>query len=261
MQDILSKISLGEGQTTEFKLSFQKEVIVSVVAFSNAKGGKIFIGVFDNRIEFFNPGKLYDDLTIEKLQSGNYSSRTRNRAIARAFKEAGIIERYGSGIARIKNECKAHGVIEPKSEFSRNVLILMTSTTKDKLKHNIEPSCLGLFDVIVEKRDNKDIIKIIVASGKETPYYIKKYGMSTKGCFIRLGSASEPMNSAMIENLFSRRTRNSLGKIQSNRQDLTFAQLKIYYEAQGLKLNEKFASNLELLTNDGKFNYVAYFNL
>jgi len=45
MQDILSQISLGESQTTEFKLSFQKEVIVSVVAFANAKGGKIFIGV------------------------------------------------------------------------------------------------------------------------------------------------------------------------------------------------------------------------
>ena len=57
-----------------------------------------------------------DDLTIQKLQSGNYSSKTRNRAIARAFKEAGIIERYGSGIARIKNECKNHGVAEPTFE-------------------------------------------------------------------------------------------------------------------------------------------------
>ncbi len=129
---------------------------------------------------------------------------------------------------------------------------------KDKLKHNIEPSCLGLFDVIVEEQESKNIIKIIVASGSETPYYVKKYGMSPKGCFIRLGSASEPMNTNMIENLFSRRTRNSLGKIRSNRQDLTFEQLKIYYEARGLKLNQQFASNLELLTPDGKFNYVAY---
>jgi len=129
---------------------------------------------------------------------------------------------------------------------------------KDKLKHNIEPSCLGLFEVIVEKIENKDTIKIIVASGREVPYYVKKYGMSTKGCFVRVGSASEPMNSNMIENLFSRRTRNSLGKIKSQRQDLTFEQLKIYYEAQNLKLNEKFSSNLELLTDDGYYNYVAY---
>ena len=62
----------------------------------------------------------------------------------------------------------------------------------------------------------------------------------------------------MIETLFSKRTRNSLGKIKSNRQDLTFEQLKIYYEARGLKLNEQFASNLELLCIDGSFNYVAY---
>ena len=107
---------------------------------------------------------------------------------------------------------------------------------KDKLKHNINPSCLGLFEVLIEERDSKNIIKIVVASGNETPYYIKKYGMSSKGCFIRVGSSSEPMDTNMIESLFSRRTRNSLGKIKSHRQDLTFEQLKIYYEARGLKL-------------------------
>ena len=129
---------------------------------------------------------------------------------------------------------------------------------KDKLKHNIEPSCLGLFDVVVEDKSQKKIIKIIVASGNETPYFIKKYGMSSKGYFVRIGSASEPMNSTMIENLFSKRVRNSLSNMVSIRQDLTFEQLKIYYDARGLKLNEKFASNLELLTANGKYNYVAY---
>jgi ATP-dependent DNA helicase RecG len=45
MQKILSLIKQGENQTVEFKTSFQKEVIISVVAFANTKGGKIFIGV------------------------------------------------------------------------------------------------------------------------------------------------------------------------------------------------------------------------
>ena len=129
---------------------------------------------------------------------------------------------------------------------------------KDKLKHNISPSCLGLFEVILEENNKKDIIKIIVASGRETPYFIKKYGMSSKGCYIRVGSSSEPMNQIMIEELFASRVRNSLSKIRSHRQDLTFEQLKIYYEEKGLKLNSKFASNLELLTEDGEYNYVAY---
>lgn len=51
---------------------------------------------------------------------------------------------------------------------------------KDRLKTNILPSCLGLFDLVIEKRDNYDIIKIIVAGGYEKPYYIKKYGLSEK---------------------------------------------------------------------------------
>ncbi|WP_026905549.1 RNA-binding domain-containing protein [Pedobacter glucosidilyticus] len=129
---------------------------------------------------------------------------------------------------------------------------------KDRLKNNILPSCLGLFDVSSEKRDAKDIIKIVVASGVEKPYYLKKYGMSEKGCFIRTGTAAEPMPQRMIDDLFSKRTRNSIGKIRSNRQDLTFEQLKIYYNGKGKTLNQHFASNLEMLTPDETYNYVAY---
>ena len=129
---------------------------------------------------------------------------------------------------------------------------------KDRLKNNILPSCMGLFDVVHEEREGSDVIKIIVASGPEKPYYLKKYGLSEKGCYIRTGTAAEPMPVKMIEELFSKRTRNSIGKITSPRQDLSFEQLKIYYEAAGITLNRQFARNLELLTGDGKYNYAAY---
>ncbi|HBD94004.1 MAG TPA: transcriptional regulator [Spirochaetia bacterium] len=129
---------------------------------------------------------------------------------------------------------------------------------KDRLKNNIEPSVMGLFDVIVETCENKPVIKIILAAGSEKPYYLKKYGMTSKGCFIRVGSASEPMQQNMIESFFSTRVRNSIGKMISPRQSLTFEQLKIYYLERGLKLNDAFMNNLELLTPDGKPNYAAY---
>ena len=129
---------------------------------------------------------------------------------------------------------------------------------KDRLKNNIMPSSMGLFDVIAESIDSKDIIKITFASGTEKPYYIKKLGMSEKGTFIRVGTAAEPMPVRMIESLFAKRTRNSIGKIKSLNQNLTFEQLKIYYEGSKKTLNQQFASNLELLTEDGSYNYVAY---
>ncbi|MCZ4223307.1 RNA-binding domain-containing protein [Pedobacter rhodius] len=129
---------------------------------------------------------------------------------------------------------------------------------KDRLKHNISPSCLGLFDVISEHKDGLDIIKIIVASGSEKPYFLKKYGMTEKGAFIRIGTASEPMPQKMIDALFAKRTRNSISKIRSNQQNLSFEQLKIYYEGVGKSLNNNFAANLELLNAEEQYNYLAY---
>jgi ATP-dependent DNA helicase RecG len=129
---------------------------------------------------------------------------------------------------------------------------------KDRLKNNIQPSIMGLFDIVLERRNGKDVVRITVAGGLEKPYYLKKYGMTPKGCFLRVGSASEPMTQEMIESLYGRRVRNMIGRMESPRQDLGFEQLTIYYDAKGLRLNEVFMKNLELLTPDGKPNYAAY---
>lgn len=129
---------------------------------------------------------------------------------------------------------------------------------KARIRNNVAPSPLGLFDVTTETIDETKVIKIFLASGSEKPYYKSKYGMSTKGCYIRVGTAAEPMDTNMIEYLFSHRVRNSLRNIKSPRQDLTFRQLHIYYDSKGLQLNENFAKTLELLTGDGSYNYVAY---
>lgn len=116
----------------------------------------------------------------------------------------------------------------------------------------------SLFDVWVENMESVDVIKVTFASGHEKPYYIKKLGMSEKGTFIRVGTAAEPMPVKMIESLFAKRTRNSIGKIKSPNQNLTFEQLKIYYEGLKKILNPQFAANLELITDEGQYNYVAY---
>lgn len=62
----------------------------------------------------------------------------------------------------------------------------------------------------------------------------------------------------MIDDMYSRRIKNTLKEIDSPRQELTFNQLKIYYEEHGLKLNDNFLQNLDLLTSEGKYNYNAF---
>ena len=55
-------------------------------------------------------------LLIKDLLSDNYTSQTRNKLIAKAFKEVGIIEKYGSGIKRILDICEDYGIVKPKIE-------------------------------------------------------------------------------------------------------------------------------------------------
>ena len=129
---------------------------------------------------------------------------------------------------------------------------------KDRLKNNIMPSTLGLFDIEVKKCNNKKYIHIIVASGNEKPYYLKKKGMTPEGCFIRIGSSCESLNEKQIEELYSKRTKISLTNIVSPNQNLTFSQLKIYYEEIGYIINDNFLKQLDLIMDNGKYNYLAY---
>ncbi len=129
---------------------------------------------------------------------------------------------------------------------------------KDRIKNNILPTALGLFDIFIEKYEDKNIIHISIAGGAETPYYLKSKGMTPEGCFIRTGNSIEKMSEEKITNLFSRRTRNSLRNIISPKQDLTFSQLKIYYEEMKYPINDNFLKQLNLIMEDGKYNYIAY---
>ena len=129
---------------------------------------------------------------------------------------------------------------------------------KDRIKNNIQPSTLGLFDVTVETIDNKEVIKVIISSGTEKPYYLRKKGRTPEGCYIRVGSSKERMTERMIDDMYAKRIKNTLKEIDSPRQELTFNQLKIYYEEHGLKLNDNYLQNLDLLTSEGKYNYNAF---
>ena len=128
----------------------------------------------------------------------------------------------------------------------------------DRIKNNIRPATLGLFDVAHEQRNGKDIVRVVVSAGQQRPYYLRTRGMTEDGCFIRVGSSSQPMTERMIEELLAKRQHSSIQTMRSPRKSLTFRQLKIYYEEKKLSPNNEFLQNLELVDDDGAFNYAAY---
>lgn len=129
---------------------------------------------------------------------------------------------------------------------------------RDRIKDRIAPSPVGFFEIIVEEKNGNKIIHVVVASGNEKPYYIKKYGMCPLGSFIRIGSSCVPLTEKQIFEMYSKRTRTSLINIISPIKNLTFTQLKIYYEEIGYELNENTLNQLNFKMENGEFNYLAY---
>ena len=151
-------------------------------------------------------------------------------------------------------------VIDDKGNITNNIknIDLLQRTIKDRIKDNIRPSTLGLFDVVVNEKNNKKYIQIIIARGNERPYYINGMGMTPDSCFMRIGSSIQSMNMETILNLFSKRARNNLKNITSPNQDLEFKTLKIYYQEKGYEVNNNFLRKLDFYTDDNKYNYIAY---
>lgn len=84
--------------------------------------------MYDNSIEFFNPGGLADNLTIDQLLREDYSPWARNKRISATFKEAHFIEKYGSGIKRIQEGFASYGLRPPVFEnFQHGFRVIVSS--------------------------------------------------------------------------------------------------------------------------------------
>ena len=129
----------------------------------------------------------------------------------------------------------------------------------DRIRNNILPSAMGLFTVEIRQEEMRSYLVVTVAGGLERPYYLKKYGMTPNGCYTRIGTQASPMTQNMIDGFFSRRILNTLHNVVSPNQELTFTQLKIYNQEKGYDAaGSYFLKNLDLFTEDGKYNYAAY---
>ncbi len=127
---------------------------------------------------------------------------------------------------------------------------------KDRIKNNISPSPLGLFEIVTP--ESGDYVQIVVSGGNQRPYYIKRYGMCPEGCYIRVGTAVEKMSEEMILSLFQKRDKRTLRNTVSDRQDLTFVYLKNAYKEKGYDVGDNFLRQLELYCDDGSYNKLAY---
>ena len=101
----------------DYPLKAIREIILNMIVHRDYRSAsESCVKIFDDRIEFFNPGKLMDGMTPDDLNSGNYLSTLRNKAIANHFNMLGEIEKYGSGVTRVIGLFQEAGLPVPRIE-------------------------------------------------------------------------------------------------------------------------------------------------
>ena len=65
-------------------------------------GSEVHIDIFDDRLEVYSPGGMFDGSIVQDLDIDNVSSKRRNPIIADMFSRMHFMERRGSGFKKIK---------------------------------------------------------------------------------------------------------------------------------------------------------------
>ena len=105
----------------EYPLDALKEAVANAICHRDyTSPAEIQIKIFDDELVIWNPGPLPLGMTLEKLMDPRHNSVPRNRQIAMLFYDTEIIERYGSGIERILDECRRLGFPEPEFNEYQN---------------------------------------------------------------------------------------------------------------------------------------------
>jgi len=108
-----------------------REALVNAIAHRDYRSpSKVQVRIFDDRIEFWNPGKLPEGWTVETLKE-KHESKPFNPLIARAFFWIKYIEEVGTGTNKIIDWCKEWGLPEPDFEYTRTSIV--TTFRKSKL--------------------------------------------------------------------------------------------------------------------------------
>lgn len=92
-----------------------KEAITNMLAHRSWVAESIIpsIAIYDNGIEFQNPGIFPNGITWEDYVKNGHGSVLRNKLIAGVFYRCGLMWDFGSGIKQMFESCKNAGISEP----------------------------------------------------------------------------------------------------------------------------------------------------
>ena len=130
----------------------------------------------------------------------------------------------------------------------------------DVITTQIEPNPQEEIRTELKFDSGKTLIVLYVSKGTRNIYCQKKYGFSSNGCVIRIGTTCKEMTPQQIRVRYEKNFYDDeyMIKKKASRVDLSFRELKIYYTEKGFHVDEdSIEANFNLRNKDGDYNLLA----
>lgn len=166
-----------------------------------------------------------------------------------------IVSFLNSDGGKILIGVKDNGVVigvDKVDELLRKISDIITS--------QIEPNPQDEISSELKFDEGKTLIVININKGRNYIYCQKKYGFSSAGCTIRIGTTCKEMTPEQIKIRYEKKFIDNeyMLKKRANSSGLSFRELKIYYSEKNYHLEDKsFETNLNLRNEAGEYNLLA----
>jgi ATP-dependent DNA helicase RecG len=115
----------------EYPVPALREMLLNALVHRNYIGSMTQIKVFNNRLSFWNAGKLPEELSIDKLLQ-IHESIQRNPLIAEVCYKAGYIDSWGRGVEKIMEACLEAELPLPEFQERSGGFVVTLNKTLDK---------------------------------------------------------------------------------------------------------------------------------
>ncbi|MCP4667636.1 MAG: hypothetical protein GY849_14875 [Deltaproteobacteria bacterium] len=129
----------GRDERLELPEGALREALVNAIAHRDYRStANVQVHIYHDRLEIVTPGGLPAGMKEDEL---GHKSVPRNLLLFSLFYRMNLVEQIGSGIQRIRDMCREHGVDDPKFEISENwVTVTFPRATGEQTGNKSAPS-------------------------------------------------------------------------------------------------------------------------
>ena len=105
-------------------VAYREAIANALVHRDYSRDSAIRVEIFSDRIEIVSPGSLPVGLSVDEYESGSISL-VRNRIVADLFRRLNLIEKFGTGVRRIKEQYRRYTEKPSFSVYDNSILVVL----------------------------------------------------------------------------------------------------------------------------------------